>query len=216
MSKVKEMSKVTVYNLEGKKVEDIELNQDIFGVEINEDLVYQVLRVQNANAREVYAHTKGRSDVQGGGRKPWKQKGTGRARAGTSRSPLWIGGGVTFGPTKDRNFSLRINKKMKKKALLMTLTDKVIEEHLIIVDSLALGEAKTKSLAVVLKNLKIDDSSVLIAVSSKNKNLQRAAGNIQKVETLREDSLNVGDVLKYKYLVLEKDSLPVIEKTYNA
>lgn len=209
------MTKVKVYNLEGKEVDSIELNPSIFAVAPNKILIAQAVRVQEANAREAVAHTKTRAEVRGGGKKPWKQKGTGRARAGSSRSPIWIGGGITFGPRSDRNFSLSINKKQKRKALFMTLTDKVQDNKLIVVDSFALKGSKTKDLAQVLKKLNIT-SSALLATAGKNDELVHASGNLKKVEAIRANSLNVVDVLKHGYLVIEKDSLPVIEETYKA
>jgi len=209
------MSKVTVYNLEGKAVEEIELNPEFFDIAMNEELVTQVLRVQRANAREAIAHTKTRGEVSGGGKKPWKQKGTGRARHGSIRSPLWIGGGITFGPRSDRNFSLKINKKMKKKALLMTLSEKARDGQLMIVDSFVLPEAKTKRAVSMLKNLKIT-TSALFALGAKNEGIRRAVANVKKVNTLLADSLNVEDVLVAKTLVIEKSALPIIEKTYKA
>ncbi len=209
------MTKVKVYNLEGKEVESIELNPSVFAVAPNKILIAQAVRVQEANAREAVAHTKTRAEVRGGGKKPWKQKGTGRARAGSSRSPIWIGGGITFGPRSDRNFSLSINKKQKRKALFMTLTDKVQDNKLVVVDSLSLKGSKTKDLKQVLKKLNIT-SSVLLATAGKNDELVHASGNLQKVEAIRANSLNVVDILKHGYLVVEKDSLPIIEETYKA
>jgi len=145
--------KYSVYNKLGEKVKEVELNPAVFEVPVKEELVHQVLVAQEANARKPLAHTKQRGEVRGGGRKPHRQKGTGRARAGSNRSPLWKGGAITFGPTKDRNFAKKINKKMKRKALFMTLSDKATEKLLILVDELKLDEVKTKKLVVVMNGL---------------------------------------------------------------
>lgn len=154
------MSKTTVYNQKGEKVKELELNSKIFGLEINEALVTHAVVIQQSNKRQNLAHVKDRSDVRGGGRKPWRQKGTGRARHGSSRSPIWRGGGVTFGPSNVRNFSLKINKKAKRKAILMTLSDKAANQKIILLDSLSLEEGKTKKLFEILQNLKLRDKKV--------------------------------------------------------
>ncbi|MFH1900140.1 MAG: 50S ribosomal protein L4 [Patescibacteria group bacterium] len=154
MSNIKNL-KIDIYNLKAEKVKEVELNPAIFGVEIKEGLIHQVVIAQMANRRKVLAHTKDKSEVRGGGRKPWRQKGTGRARHGSSRSPIWIGGGVTFGPTKERNFSQKINKKMKKKALFMCLSDRVNDKQLALLDKLELKEAKTKELSKLLNGLNV-------------------------------------------------------------
>ncbi len=208
------MTKVSVYNLQGKEVEKIDLNPAIFDMAPNKNLVAQVVRVQEANARQPIAHTKTRTNVRGGGRKPWKQKGTGRARVGSIRSPLWRGGGIVFGPLSVRNFALNINKKMKQKALFMALTDKVHEQKLIIVDSLAMDAPKTQQLVAALGALKVDGSA-LVATAATNANVTLSARNIERVEQIQANSLNVRDVLKHQYLVLEKSALDVIEATYN-
>ena len=149
------MPKATVYNISGEKVEELELNSKIFGLKISPELVQQAVVVQQANARQILANTKDRGEVRGGGRKPWRQKGTGRARHGSIRSPLWRGGGITFGPTKNRNFSLKINKKAKKKALLMTLTSKAINQKIILLEKLEIDQAKTKNFFGILQNLRL-------------------------------------------------------------
>lgn len=208
------MTKVPVYNLQGKEVEQIELNPAIFDVAPNTNLVAQVVRVQEANAREPIAHTKTRTNVRGGGRKPWKQKGTGRARVGSIRSPLWRGGGIVFGPLSVRNFSLNINKKQKQKALFMALTDKVRDNKLVIVDSLTMEAPKTQQLVAALSALKVDGSA-LVTTATANKPVALSARNIQKVQQTVANSLNVRDVLKHQYLVVEKSALEVLEATYN-
>lgn len=207
------MAKAKVYNLQGKEVDVISLNPEIFEVPLSEELLLQALHVQRTNARETLAHTKTRSNVRGGGKKPWKQKGTGRARAGSIRSPLWIGGGIIFGPLKERNYSLNLNRKMRKKAILMALSDKVRENSLIIVDDFNTVEPKTKEMVKALGNLKID-GSVLLTAGKKSANLKRASANLKKVELIQADSLNLEEVLKSKYMVVDAASLPIIEKTF--
>ena len=147
------MAKLNIYNQKAEKTGDIEVSDKVFGVKMSEALIHQAVVAQMANERQVIAHTKGRAEVRGGGKKPWKQKGTGRARAGSSRSPIWIGGGVTFGPTKERNFSKKINKKMKQKALLMAISDRVKNGEIIVLDNLDTEEFKTKVFDGILKNI---------------------------------------------------------------
>jgi large subunit ribosomal protein L4 len=200
--------KVKVYNQEGKEVEELELPEGVFGVKLNKDLVHQTVVTQMANARESIAHTKDRSEVRGGGKKPWRQKGTGRARHGSIRSPIWRGGGVTFGPTNKRVFSKKINKKMRQKALLMVLSSKAKDNELIILDNLKINSPKTKEVAAIVKNLenikKDIKRSVLIALAKKDENVIKAVKNIPKMGSIGINSLNVVDVLKYKYLVITK------------
>ena len=207
------MTKVSVYNLQGKEVGEVELNPKIFGLKVNQTLVTQAVLVQQANDRQVVAHTKTKGEVRGGGKKPWTQKGTGRARHGSIRSPQWKGGGVVFGPRSDRNFELSINKKQKRKALLMSLSDKLSDNKIIIVDSLALSTPKTKELANGLSKLKIDRSA-LITTAEANQGLVRASQNLKKIAVIRANSLNILDVISHKHLVLDKASLDVIEKTF--
>jgi len=214
--------KVNVYDQSGEKRGEEELPSDIFGVSLKEGLVKQAVVAQMANARQVLAHTKDRSEVRGGGRKPWRQKGTGRARHGSIRSPLWIGGGVTFGPTKERNFSQKINKKMKKKALFMCFSDKVASGRFILLEKIELPEAKTKEMAKFINNLKLKvynlkkeeletkKGSTLIVLSKGNSDLIRAAKNFPNLKTIRVDNLNIIDVLKYNYLLMPKESVKKI------
>lgn len=220
--------KYTVYNQQGEKIKDAELLSAVFEVPLNKDLLHQVIVAQDANSRVAIAHTKQRSDVKGGGRKPWRQKGTGRARHGSIRSPLWKGGGVTFGPLSIRNFSKKVNKKMKRKALYMTLSDKVAGKQLILLDALTVAEGKTKNFVTtmnVLFNKIVTDvenkststgfsHSTLIVVPDSNSELIRSSSNIPKVKVIRADSLNVKDVVKYDWLVMTEPSLEIIEKTY--
>jgi len=213
------MPKVKLYNQQGKEVGKAELPSEVFGVEMNADLVHQAVVAQMAKARQPIAHTKDRSEVRGGGRKPWQQKGTGRARHGSIRSPIWIGGGVTFGPTKERVFAKKINKKMKRQALLMALSSKVKDGELILLDKLEIAEAKTKKILEIIKNLKSKikkdiDKGSLIILPAKDEKIIRASRNIPKVQTIGADSLNVVDVLKYKYLLMPQEAIKVIKKTY--
>jgi len=209
------MVKVKVYNMEGKEVEEIKLDSDIFDIEVKPALVHQVVEVQQANKRQKLAHAKTRSEVRGGGKKPWRQKGTGRARHGSSRSPIWVGGGVTFGPTKERNYAKSINKKMKRKALFMTLTDKVKDKHFIVIDDLKLDKIKTKDLVNILQKLPTKEAkSVLVALSAKDNIINRSARNLAKVKVLLADSLNVIDILKYDFLLIDKPGIKKIKETF--
>ncbi|MCX6745018.1 MAG: 50S ribosomal protein L4 [Candidatus Parcubacteria bacterium] len=209
------MLKVKVYNIEGKEVEELKLDSDVFGVEINSALVHQVVEAQRANARLTLAHTKTKGEVRGGGRKPWRQKGTGRARHGSTRSPLWIGGGVTFGPRTDRNYSQKINKKMKKRALYMGLSDKVNENQMFVVDKLELPEIKTQKLVKILTKLPGKEAkSTLIVLAANDKNIIKSAQNLPKVKTILADSLNILDILQYKYLLVDKEGIKKIITTY--
>ncbi len=211
--------KISIYNQKGEEIEKADLPAEVFGVDVNQDLVHQAVVAQMANARKVIAHTKDRSEKRGGGRKPWRQKGTGRARHGSIRSPIWRGGGVTFGPTKERVFSKKINKKMKTKALFMALSSKAKDKKLILLDKIELAEAKTKQMAEIIKDLKEKtkkdlNKSALIILPSSNQDVIRATKNIPKIKIIRADSLNVLDVLTYKHLLLLQGSIKVIEKTY--
>ncbi len=206
--------KVKVYNQAGETVGEQELDPAIFGVKAKDALVHQVVVALQNNARQILAHTKGRGEVRGGGRKPWQQKGTGRARAGSTRSPIWKGGGVTFGPTKDRNFKQKINKKMKLKVLLMCLSDKAVNNNLIILDKLELAEIKTKKLNEILKKLPLAVDKILLVLPGSDEKLLRSARNLTKLKLTRADNLNVLDVLGAKTLLMVQASLPVINKFY--
>jgi large subunit ribosomal protein L4 len=207
--------KVTVYNQEGKEVGTTLLPKEIFGLKVNPDLVHQVVVSQMANRRKVIAHAKGRSEVRGGGRKPWRQKGTGRARASSIRSPLWRGGGVTFGPTKERVFKKKINKKMKKKAFLMVFSAKAKNNLLLILDKLSLPEAKTKLMTKILEKLPFkNEASCLIALPQKNEMIVRVTRNIPNAQTIEARNLNVLDLLSFKYLIIPKETMKVIKETF--
>jgi large subunit ribosomal protein L4 len=226
------MIKATVYNLKGEKVKELDLNPAVFGLKVKPALVTQAVIAQQANARKPLAHTLNKGEVRGGGKKPWRQKGTGRARHGSIRSPLWRGGGITFGPRNERNFSLKINKKAKKKALLMTLSDKAANEKIILLDNLELAEAKTKKFYEILQNLNLREKkkkgvkkedrapksrkakSVLLVLAGKDEKISRAARNIERLSYLNAAGLNVVDILKNNYLLLPVAALAEIEKSY--
>lgn len=206
---------IDIYNQKKEKTGIVDLPDRIFNVKLNPELVHQAYVAQISNARRPIAHTKVRREVSGGGRKPWAQKGTGRARHGSTRSPLWKGGGVTFGPTKNRNFSKKINKKAKQKALFMALSSKVRDKELVVLDKIELSEGKTKKMAEIL-NLFFNQKKVLVILSEKNEKIARAARNLPYAKTLSAHSLNVGDLLNYKYLLLPQQAIEVMEKTYVA
>lgn len=209
------MPNVNTYNTKGKKIGTATLLPKIFDVKMNTDLVHQAVVAQLANARKVIAHTKDRSEVRGGGIKPWRQKGTGRARHGSIRSPIWRGGGITFGPTKERVFKKKINKKMKRKALFMVLTSKVKDDELILLDKLQISEPKTKLMVKVLESiLKDKKKNSLIIIPKKDENIVRATRNIPYAKTILADSLNILDLLSFKYLIMPEEAIKVIEETY--
>ncbi len=206
--------KTKVYDSTGKIKEEIDLKKEIFGLPINETVVYDAVRAQMANNRSAVAHTKTRSDVRGGGKKPWRQKGTGRARQGSIRAPQWVGGGIVFGPTNERNFSLKINKKTKKKAVCIALSDKFAHDKIIILDELQSKEYKTKEIASILKNLPCSGKKVLVALPGKVSNVVRAVRNVRSTHITNAQSLNIVDVLKYEYIVLTTPAVAEVEKTY--
>jgi large subunit ribosomal protein L4 len=211
--------KVKVYNQEATAVKDLELTEKIFGIKPNNELLHQAVVTQQANARQVLAHTKDRSEVSGGGKKPWKQKGTGRARVGSSRSPIWIGGGVTFGPTKDRNFKKKINQKMKQKAIFMALTDKVATSTLVILDDLKLTEYKTKKFNTILtalekKVLNTDRRDILIINDSKDENVKYSGRNLAGVKLINLENINLVDLLNYKNLLLTEKAIQILSDRY--
>jgi len=206
------MPKVDVYNIEGKKVKDVELKEEIFGIIPNEAVVHSVLVNYLANQRQGTASTKTRAEVSGGGKKPWRQKGTGRARQGSIRAPQWIKGGIALGP-KPRNYKYKVNKKEKRLAVKSILSSKVAEENLVVLDKLEMAEIKTKNMAKALDNLKIE-GKVLIMLSEKNENVQKSARNIEGVKTILLDSINVYDLLKYNKLVITLDTVKKIEEVY--
>ena len=206
------MPKISVYNIEGKKVKDLELNESIFGIKPNEKIVHTALVNYMANQRQGTANTLTRSEVSGGGRKPWRQKGTGRARQGSIRAPQWIKGGIALGP-KPRDFSYRINKKERQLAIKSVLSSKVLENNLVVVDKLDLKEIKTKNMVKALENLKIEGKT-LIVLPEKNENVQMSARNIEGVKTSLTSTINIHDLLKYNKLILTVDSVKKLEEVY--
>ena len=205
------MAKVAVYNMEGKEVDSIELNDSIFGVEINEHLVHMAVLQQLANNRQGTQKAKTRSEVRGGGRKPWRQKGTGHARQGSTRAPQWTGGGVVFAPTP-RDYSFKLNKKEKRAALKSALTSRVAENKIIVLDELKLDEIKTKKFVQVMKNLNVEKA--LVVLNEMDKNVIASAANIPTVKTAQTNELNVFDVLKYDTVVVTKAAVATIEEVY--
>jgi large subunit ribosomal protein L4 len=208
------MARVALYNQEGKETGQIELDPSLFDVEVNTALVHEAVVAQMANAREAIAHTKDRSEVAGTGKKPWKQKGTGRARHGSRRSPLWIGGGITFGPRNDRNFSMKINKKARRKALAMALTDKVKSGNFIAVEQLRLEDGKTKQLSALLKHLPINGKRTLILVEPTNRSVSIAAQNLSNIQTLPINALNIVDLLKKPNVLISKEGIDLLTQIY--
>lgn len=206
------MPKVDVYNMEGKKVSDIELKQEIFGIEPNENIVHTALVNYLANQRQGTGNTKTRAEVSGGGRKPWRQKGSGRARQGSIRAPQWYKGGVALGP-KPRSFKYRINKKEKRLAIKSILSSKVLENELLVVDNLDLKEIKTKNMVKVLNNLKVEGKALII-LPEKNLNTQKSARNIEGIKTILINTINVYDLLNCNKLVLTVDAVKKIEEVY--
>ncbi len=205
------MANVSVYNMEGKEVGTIELSDAVFGVEINEHLVHMAVVQQLANNRQGTQKAKTRSEVSGGGRKPWRQKGTGHARQGSIRAPQWKGGGVVFAPVP-RDYSFKLNKKEKRAALKSVLTDKVQNNKLVVVDELNLDEIKTKKFTEVMSNLKV--SSGLVVIADNNENVVLSARNVADIDTALVNNINVYDVLNAKTLVLTKDAAKKIEEVY--
>ena len=206
------MPKIDVFNIEGKKVSDIELKEEIFGIEPNEKIVHSVLVNYLANQRQGTANTKTRAEVSGGGRKPWRQKGTGRARQGSIRAPQWFKGGIALGP-KPRDYRYTLNKKERRLAVKSVLSSKVLENNLVVVDTLAFNEIKTKNMVKALENLKVEGKA-LIVLPEKNENVQKSARNIKDVKTSLVNTINVYDLLKYNKLVLTLDAVKSIEEVY--
>ena len=205
------MANVSVYNMEGNEVGSMELNDAVFGVEVNEHLVHMAVVSQLANKRQGTQKAKTRSEVSGGGRKPWRQKGTGHARQGSTRSPQWTGGGVVFAPVP-RDYSFKINKKEKRAALKSVLTSRVLDNKLIVVDELKFDEIKTKKFQAVMDNLKV--KKALVVIADNDEKVTMSARNIPTVKTALVNSINVYDILKGDTLVLTKDAVAKIEEVY--
>ena len=205
------MATVAVYNTEGKEVEKLELNDAVFGVEVNDHLVHKAVVAYLANNRQGTQSAKTRSEVRGGGRKPWRQKGTGHARQGSTRAPQWTGGGVVFAP-KPRDYSVKMNKKEKANAICSALTSRVNEEKFIVLDEFKLDEIKTKKFVEVLGNLEV--AKALVVTKDNDKNLVLSARNVPDVKTTPTNSINVYDILKYDTVVITKDAVAAIEEVY--
>ena len=205
------MANVSVYNIKGKEVGSIELNDAVFGVEVNEHLVHMAVVNQLANNRQGTQSAKTRSEVSGGGRKPWRQKGTGHARQGSTRSPQWTGGGVVFAP-KPRDYSFKMNKKEKRIALLSALSSKVADNKIVVLDAFNLDEVKTKKFAEVMSNLKVDKA--LVVIEGENKNVVLSGRNIPTVKVSATNEINTYDVLKYETLVVTKAAVEKLEEVY--
>ena len=205
------MATVSVYNMEGNEVGTIELSDAVFGVDVNEHLVHMAVVAQLANKRQGTQKAKTRSEVSGGGRKPWRQKGTGHARQGSTRAPQWTGGGVVFAPVP-RDYTIRLNKKEKRLALKSALTSRVQENKLIVVDELKFDEIKTKNFVNVMNNLKADKA--LVVLNENDANVVMSARNIPTVKTALTNTINVYDILKYNTLILTKDAVATIEEVY--
>jgi len=206
--------KVKVYNQKADVIEDYELPKEIFGLEINSDLIHQVVLSQQSNRRQNTAKVKDRGEVRGGGKKPWRQKGTGRARHGSIRSPLWRGGGVTFGPSLERNYKKRIPKKIKRKAVLQVLSAKAKENLVLVLDKIEIKKIKTKQAVEILNKLFLKKGSGLIVLPKMEKELIMSVRNIPKTGTIQAKDLNALDLLNYKFLVIPKKSIEIIKQTF--
>jgi large subunit ribosomal protein L4 len=211
------MSKVTVkvYGTDGKAKGEQELKGSVFGVKVKPEVVHEVVIGMQLSARHPYAHTKTRGDVSGGGKKPWKQKGTGRARHGSTRSPIWVGGGITFGPRSERDYEVKINRKLKKLAFLMSLSDKVADGKLLLVESLPVSEGKTKEVAGLVAKLPVS-GKVGLVIAGKSEMASRATRNLPKVRLNNVADVSLLDVLKADYLVMTPDAAAKIEAAYGA
>ena len=206
------MPKVNVYNMSGEQVEELDLREDIFGIEINQHAVYQAVKNQLANKRQGTQSTKTRAEVRGGGKKPWRQKGTGRARHGSSRSPIWTGGGITFAP-KPRDYSYKIPKKVKRLALKSVLTSKVQNNEMIIIDEIKIDTPRTKDMLELLSKLNADKKA-LIVLDTNDKNVIKSANNIPNVATALVNTINVYDILKYNSFIITKEAVKKVEEVY--
>ncbi|NLC45041.1 MAG: 50S ribosomal protein L4 [Clostridiales bacterium] len=206
------MPKVALYNMEGASVGEIELKDEVFGIPVNKDALYQVTKMQLANKRQGTQSTLTRAEVRGGGAKPWRQKGTGRARHGSTRSPIWIKGGVTFAP-KPRDYSYTLPKKLRRLALKSALSSKVEENNITVMDSLALPEAKTREMVSLLKNLKVE-SKALVVIPGKDETVERATRNLPNVKLAFVNTINVLDILNYDRFIITQDAARLVEEVY--
>lgn len=216
--------KLKIYNQKAEAVGEASLSEKVFAVKINEALVHQAMVAQMSNERQVLAHTKDRSEVRGGGRKPWRQKGTGRARAGSSRSPIWIGGGVTFGPRKNRNFSKQINKKMKQKAVKMVLSDRLNENAIVILDKFKINEYKSKIINEIITNIenkvltakkeKQKKRSVLLINDQVDEKLKYSSKNLPNTKLINIENINILDLLRFENIIISNKSIARLEKKF--
>lgn len=204
-----------LYTLDGKKKSAITVADAVWNVPVKTALVHQAVRTQQSNRREAIANTKTRGDVRGGGKKPWKQKGTGRARHGSIRSPIWVGGGITFGPSSERNFTLRFPKKAKKKAMCMALSSKLAEGKVFALEAITIAEPKTKLLAGVVEKMPLQ-GDLLLVIGEKNANVQNAAKNLERVWVSRPEALSIEDILKYRRIAVVESAVPAFEKLFGA
>ncbi|GFN36930.1 50S ribosomal protein L4 [Tepidimicrobium xylanilyticum] len=206
------MPKVNVYNILGEQVGEMELSDNVFGVEVNQHVLYEVVKNHLANRRQGTQSAKTRAEVRGGGRKPWRQKGTGRARQGSIRAPQWVGGGIVF-PPKPRDYSYKVPKKVKRLAMKSALSSKVLNDEIIVLDELNLSEPKTKEMVKILENIKANKKA-LIVMDEKNLNVIKSARNIPNVETALVNTLNVYDILNYDSFIITKDAVRKVEEVY--
>ena len=203
------MPKVTLFKQDGTENGEFELNADVFGIEPNNHVIHEVILMQNAAKRKATHSVKTRSEVRGGGRKPWRQKGTGRARHGSNRSPIWVGGGVTFGPTTERNYGYKLPKKVRRLALKSALSSKVKQDNFIVLEDLALDAPKTKNIVALLDALKVDEKA-LIVTSETNENVMRSANNLQKVNVITAKHVNVSDLVAHDKVIFTKDAAEIV------
>jgi large subunit ribosomal protein L4 len=206
------MPKVALHDISGAQIGELELNDDVFGIKPNKAVLHQFIKMQLANKRVGTSSTKTRAEVRGGGRKPWRQKGTGRARAGTRRSPLWTGGGVVFGP-QPRDYSYKLPRKVRRLAMKSALSSKILDNNIIIVDELKLDEPKTKNIVKILEALKTGKNTLLVTADA-DPYITRSARNIPGVKSLRADFLNVYDILRYETLLITKDAVAMVEEVF--
>ncbi|HLD20932.1 MAG TPA: 50S ribosomal protein L4 [Patescibacteria group bacterium] len=207
------MARVTLYSIDGSKKGELTLEDSLFGVKVNPALVHEAIVAQTAGSRTAIAHTKTRGEVAGTGKKPWKQKGTGRARHGSRRSPIWSGGGITFGPRSDRNFAVKMNRQARRKALAMVLSDKVANDRFVAVEHLN-GEGKTKELSQTLGRLPTAGKKILIVTTPENKLVSRAARNIPEISTIPANALNIVDLLRFEYVLITEPAIAMVTQMY--
>lgn len=207
------MARVILYSIDGSKKGELTLEDSLFAVKVNPALVHEAIVAQTASSRAPIAHTKTRGEVAGTGKKPWKQKGTGRARHGSRRSPIWSGGGITFGPRSDRNFAVKINRQARRKALAMVLSDKVANNRFIAVEHLN-GKGKTKELSQTLGRLPVAGKKILIVTTPENKLVSRAARNIPEISTIPANALNIVDLLRFEYVLITEPAVAMVTQMY--